>query len=908
MREMLTNLLLRWRTLWKRRRLESDLEDELAFHLAMREEKNRKSGVTGSAQRSFGNPALVKEDLRDQWTFRAIENFWRDLRYGARMLRRSPGFTLVAILSLAIGIGGNTAIFSVVDAILLRSLPVREPEQLRVVLWTGEQGNPFHGISGYSITSRSGVSAQSSFSYPVFEQLSGNIPQFSKVIGFAPDQVTVVAGASSHYAEAEFVTGNFFDGLGVTALVGRTLTAKDDRTSAAPVAVITYRYWERHLGLELEAVGRTIFINGLAVTVIGVTPKTFMGVQPGQSPDLFVPINLTPLIRDKWYRLDGHNAWVQMMGRLRPGVSERQTITALEAGMQRIRLVSETQHEPREDEGGPWRPILEGGARGIQVLRDQAQPTLLLLGLVIGLMLLIACANLANLLLARSLGRRREIAVRLSIGAGRARLVRQLLTESLLMASLGAGLGLVIAAPLSRLILSVAGGSEVAGIYVHFDWRAITFAAVGALITALLFGLAPAFRATRVDLTPTLKDGSVGAVGPSPRLRTSRLLIAGQVALSTLLLAGAGLFVRTLMNLEGIDPGFQAQRLLLFNADGSRSGYQGDKLVGLYERILQRVSVIPGVRSATLSNFALISLDLSRTSVGIPEYEARTGKPAWAYVLHVGGHFLSTVGIPVLAGRDVDERDGPKAHNIGVVNERFMRDYFRGQSPIGKTLALLEGSKNRIEIVGVCKDAKYDNLKDEVPPTIYLPYQQVRDFSEGVTFELRTAMPPAAIAGAVQRVVAGIDRNVPVAQLRTQEEQIKETLAKERMFAGVVSSFGGIATLLAAIGLYGMMAYAVTRRTNEIGIRLALGAGHGDVQWMVVRESLAIVAGGLMVGIPAALGLTRYVQVTLYGVKPNDAVSFVAAGVLIVVVAALAAWIPARRAARVDPMRALRCE
>lgn len=898
---MLTNLRLKWRTLWKRRQLERDLEDELAFHLEMREEKNRHAGVPDGARRAFGNVGLVKEDLRDQWTFRASETFWRDLRYAARTLRRSPGFTAVAILSLAIGIGANTAIFSVVDAILLKSLPVRNPEELRVVLWTGERGAPTGISQGYSTKNRSGIRVTSSFPYATYEQFAASVPQFSDLMGFVSNTVTVISGAASHYADEELVTGNFFTGLGVAALAGRTLTTEDDRTGAPPVVVISYRYWERHLGLDPEMVGHTIFVNGRPVTIVGIAPKEFLGVQPGGTPDLFLPLAHAAVFGKKGFDLhDSALAWVQVMGRLRSGANDQQAIAALGAVMQRA---STPDDKKRGRKGEPWRPVLQNGAGGIQVLRDQATPALLVLSSVVGLVLLIACANLANLLLARGVARRREIAVRLSIGAGRWRLVRQLLTESLLLAGLGAGLGLALAGPLSKFVVSVAGGGE--AVEARLDWRALLFTAAVALATALLFGLMPAFRATRVDLTPALKDGSTGALGGSPHLRVSRLLIAGQVALSTLLLTGAGLFVRTLVNLSSINPGFQAQRLLLFDVDGSRSGYQSDKLQQLYERIREKVMAIPGVRSVTLSDAALLSGSVNTNSITIPGYSARNGQTPTTYVMQVGSHFLTAMEIPILAGRDIEDRDSQKAPRTAVVNETFARRYLGGQNALGRTFNLGSGST---EVVGVCADAKYDELRNGVPPTAYLSYLQ-NDFTwGGMIFELRTAMPPMAIAGAVQRAVAAIDRNVPVAHMRTQEEQIRETLGTERMFAGVVGSFGVIAALLAAIGLYGVMAYAVTRRTNEIGIRLALGAGRGDVQWMVLRESLWMVVAGLVVGIPVALALTKYVQASLYGIQPNDLVSFVGAGVLMVVVAAIAAWIPARRAARVDPMRAVRCE
>jgi predicted permease len=817
------------------------------------------------------------------------------------MLRRSPGFTLVAILSLAIGIGANTAIFSVVDAILLKSLPVRQPDQLRVVLSRGRP--PADSFDGYSTGD-----IFSSFTYATYVEFIRSVPQFSDLMGFASGQVTVLAGAQSHYADAQLVTGNFFSGLGVTPLAGRALAPEDDRTAAAPAAVISYRYWERHLGLEPEALGRTIFINGRPVTIIGIAPRAFLGIRPGAAPDVYLPMALVGVVGDPSFDLqDARKAWVQIMGRLRPGASDRQVMAGLGAVMQRAAVILK---KPAE-QGEPWRPLLEDGAGGIQLLRDDALPKLLVLSIVVGLVLLIACANLANLLLARSVARRREIAVRLSIGAGRRRLIRQLLTGSLLLATLGAGLGLALAAPLAKSVLSVAGGENIV-VDAHLDWRALLFTATAALVTALLFGLIPAFRATRVDLTPALKEGSAGAQGASPRFGVSRLLIAGQVALSTLLLTGAFLFVRTLVNLTSIDPGFQVRQLLIFDVDGSRSGYPGDKLVGLYERIRDKVAAIPGVRSATLSNHALISSSMSNDGITIPGYKAGGGQPAMTYLMRVDSHFLATMQIPLVLGRDLSGRDVQGATRVGVVNETFAHRYFAGQSPVGQIFYFGDGThsgpEDRTEIVGVCKDAKYANLRDETPPTVYLSYLQYRNDMRGMTFELRTALPPMAIAGAVQRAVAAIDRNVPVAEMRTQEEQIRMTLGTERMFAQVVGSFGLIAALLAAIGLYGVMAYTVTRRTSEIGIRLALGAGRSDVQWMVLRESLWMVVAGMVVGIPAALALTQLVREALYGIQPNDPFSFIAAGAFMVAVAAVAAWIPALRAARVDPMRALRCE
>jgi predicted permease len=902
MYEALTNLRLRWRALWKRRQLESDLEDELAFHLAMREEQKGES-----ARRSFGNPALVKEDLRDQWTFRAIETFWKDLRYAARMLRRSPGFTLVAIASLAIGIGANTAIFSVADAILLKSLPVRNPEQLRLVLWTGEPRIPLHSSSGYTTNLR-GMTVHGQFPYPIYKLMTTSVPQFSDVMGFIQGEVTVTEAGGSHYGNVHFVTGNFFEGLGLKPLLGRLLSPEEERAGAPPVAVISYAYWERRFGLDPNVLGRSIRIDGHPIVIAGITPRSFLGADPEGTDDIFLPLVHIGMFGDGSFKLGRDDQWwVQILMRLRPGVSDRQALEALGAAIARA---GEQYSEKPEQKQSPFRVLLEPGAGGVPLLRQHVRGPLLILSIVVGLVLLIACANIANLLLARGMGRRRELAVRLAIGAGRGRLLRQLLTESLLLSGLGAGLGLSFASPLGSLIRSMTALSDRPTIGSEIDGRVLLFTAGVTLLTAMIFGLVPAFRATRIDLTPALKDGSI--LGRGGHLRANRILVVGQVALSTVLLAGAGLFVHTLVNISRIDPGFEVHRLLIFTVDGSRSGYGDSKLTDLYERMRAKVAGIPGVQAVTLSTVAFLSDGMSSSDITVPGYTPNRGRSAETYVVAGASHFLKIMGIPILLGRDLEDRDVLKAPPVAVVNQTFVRKFLAGRSPMGAVFYFGNDKNPKpedgIEIVGVTKDAKYDNLKNEIPPTAYCPYLQHPDWVKRMIFEVRTMLPPSSIARAVRQSVADIDRNVPVAQMRTQEEQIRITLAGERMLAGVVGSFGLIAALLAAIGLYGVMAYTVARRTNEIGIRLALGAARGDVQWMVLRESLWMVAAGLMVGIPAALALTQLVREALYGIQPNDPVTFVAAGALMVVVAAVAAWIPARRAARVDPMRALRCE
>jgi predicted permease len=690
-------------------------------------------------------------------------------------------------------------------------------------------------------------------------------------------------------------------------LLGRLLSPEDERAGAPPVAVISFPYWERRFGLDPHVVGRSIRVDGHPIVIVGITPRSFLGADPEGTDDFFLPLAHIGMFGDGRFKLERDDQWwVQILGRLRPGVSDQQALAALDVVMARVGAAYPAPARKQ----GPFQVVLEAGAGGVPLLRQHAGAPLLILSIVVGLVLLIACANIANLLLARGVGRRRELAVRLAIGAGRGRLLRQLLTESLLLAGIGAAIGLSFASPLGSLIRSMTAVSDRPTIGSQIDARVLLFTAGVTLLTVIVFGLMPAFRATRIDLTPALKDSSI--FGKGGHLRANRILVVGQVALSTLLLAGAGLFIRTLVNISKIDPGFEVHRLLIFTVDGSRSGYEGSKLTDLYERIRGKLEGIPGVQSVTLSTVALLSNGMSSSRITVPGYAPSRGQSAETYVVAGGSHFLNIMGIPILLGRDLDNRDVLNATRVAVVNQTFVRKFLAGRGPMGAVFYFGDERnpkpEDAIEVVGIAKDAKYDDLKNEIPPTAYFSYLQKPDWVKRMIFEVRTTLTPSGIASAVQRSVAGIDRNVPVAGMRTQEEQIRITLAGERVLAGVVGAFGVIAALLAAIGLYGVMAYTVSRRTNEIGIRLALGAGRGDVQWMVLRESLWMVAAGMLVGIPAALALTKLIEQALYGVKANDPVTFVAAGVLMVVVAAVAAWIPARRAARVDPMRALRCE
>jgi predicted permease len=598
---------------------------------------------------------------------------------------------------------------------------------------------------------------------------------------------------------------------------------------------------------------------------------------------------------------------VEIFGRLKPGVSDEQASSAVRAALgSAIR-----RYAANISEAAIPHVLLAPGGRGVGLFRDYWSTRLYILSVTSGLILLIACVNLANLLLARAAGRRHEIAVRLSIGASRGRLLRQLFTESLLLAGVGGLLGLLLAQPLCRVLLHYAAGSGSLSLDARLDARSLTFNFGLSLLTGVLFGLAPAWRNTRLDLSPAMKGGSQRATGSVGRMRIGRILVSAQVALSVLLLVGAGLFVRTLVSLSNVDLGFRPERLLTFRTDPSRSGYRGQRLADIYSRMSEKIAAIPGVESVGMSQHGLIQGAVSSDNVFMP---GRQIKPADSntYLLFCSDSFLKTMRIPVVLGRDLSPGDGPSSPLVAVVNEIFAKQVFPGENPIGETF-LLGDPKDHPEarplrIVGVAKDAHYNGVRASVTATAYIPYFQRLKNLHQMTYAIRTVLPPLSVAGAVRRAVADVDRAIPVAELRTEEDQIRNSLGVERLFAGLVGSFGALAALLAAIGLYGVLAYTVAHRTAEIGIRIALGASRGNVRWLVLRESLATVALGILVGAPAALALSKLVRTMLYGVTPTDRASFASALLLMIAVTAIAAWVPARRAARVDPMVALRYE
>jgi predicted permease len=896
-----------------RSRKQSDFNAEIQSHLQIETDRLIADGLSpadaeAAARRTFGNVLRAEERFFESNRLLWLGQLHQDLRYAIRTLAKSPLFTAVAILSLALGIGANTAVFSVVDAFLLKNLPVRNPEQLRILTWVHTENEPVRDHSGYGmIDSATGKKISGSFSYRMY-QLVRAMPELTDVVAYAPGGFTVMAQGASEFGRGQFVSGDYFSALGVQPLIGRALQIADDQPGSPGVVVLTHRYWEKRFGLDPEVIGKRIVIDNLPVTIAGVLPPGFQGLYPGAATDLFIPLSAIPRLTVTRYSLTRPDSWwVQIFGRLSPGVSRAQAESAVQAKV--AAAIEEYAGSSKQKSMVP-EVLLLPGARGVGLFRSIFGNTLYVLAAVVGLVLLIACTNMANLLLARSETRRREMAVRLSVGASRGRLIRQLLTESLLLAGAGGVLGLIVARPLLDLLVRFVAGGEPLTYHARLDLRTLGFTLAASILTGVFFGVFPAWRATRIDLTPALKDSRTGAVGEASRLRLGRLLVSAQVALSLLLLIGAGLFVRTLINLASVDLGFTSAGVLTFGTDGRGRGYTGQKLAGVYARLREKIEAIPGVQSAAMSQHGLIQGSMSGDDVWVPGITPKGRQPA--LLLSCSDNFLSTMRIPLLLGRGLTASDGPLAPRVAVVNESFVREYLAGRNPVGQIFS--RGNQRTspeagpYQIIGIARDAHYQSVRDKVSPVVYFPYLQSVDRLGSVTFAIRTNVPPLSIANAVRRAVSDIDPAIPIADLRTQDEQIERSLSSERLFAFLVSSFGMLAALLAAIGLYGVMACTVSRRTAEIGIRMALGADRAHIRRLVLRDSLLMMGAGILIGLPAGLALTGLLQKLLYGVTQNDAISFAAAIVLMTGIGAVAAWMPARRAARVDPILALRCD
>jgi predicted permease len=857
---------------------------------------------------------LVREQTREVWIWRFGEELAQDTRYGLRAMARNRTFTALAALSLALGIGANTAIFSFMEAILLRPLPVHEPESLVVLKWrskpwardpqTKQREFVMRSINGSTYPDASGVTA-AIFPYPAFERLQqASGPVLSGLFAYFPGgQRNVIANGDAALAETYLVSGDFFRSLAVTPAAGRMLVSDDDRAGAAAAAVVSMGFSLRRFGSAAAATGQPILIGDVPFTIVGVTPFGFFGVDPGAATDIYLPIHA---IRSASALQVQNDYWLQMMGRVRPGVSLAQAQAVLETPFAQWAASTATTEGERAN-----LPALrvEAGAGGLDTLRRlYSKPLYLLLGMV-GLILVLACANTANLLLARATARRREIAVRLGMGAGRLRIVRQLLTESILLASLAGVLGVGIAmAGIRLLTLLLANGQERFTLHAELNWHVLVVTLGLSLMSGVLFGLAPAIQSTRVNVMPTLKDARftdrrTGVGNGRLHLNLAQALVVAQVAVSLLLLVGAALFVRTLSNLQSIDLGFNRENVLLFDVNADQTQRTQPEIAPFYAELRQRLSGIPGVRSATMSHASLV-----RAGRQLPVYVNGTSAED-ARLLGAGAEFFATMQLPLLHGRDFTERDGAEGPFVAVVSELFAKLYFGDEDPVGRPIEVVRGRVPRtLRIVGVARTARYGGLKGEIPPVVYIPYAQVPLPLQQMTYALRTDGDPHRYAESVRATVRDADPLLPVANVKTMAADIDQTINQEIVFARLCSVFAVLALLIACVGIYGTMAYAVARRTSEIGIRIALGARRGAVIWTVLREVCVLATIGLAIGVPIALGASRLIESFLFQMQPNDPGAVAAAATILISAALVAAYGPARRASRIGPMVALRHE
>jgi predicted permease len=847
---------------------------------------------------------------------------WQDVRYGLQMLVKKPGFTAIAVLTLALGVGANTALFSVVDAVLLKKLPVADPDRLVLfsATWNRDKFSPGSYNGSNQRDPVTGLTNGTSFPFQTFSRLRQEKGALADVFAFAFVDLNLNAGGQAEAVAGQVVSGNYYSTLGVPALIGRTINEADDNAGSTPVAVISHRYWVGRFGADKATVGRQVNLNNIAFTIVGVTPPRFEGTgQVGSTQDISIPLAWELQISgDRSYSKGAGIWWLRLMGRLQPGVTLEQAQATLAGAF--AQSVLDHRAARQSQSRNPIRPLdpkdyprlaVDSGSRGeMNARRFLTKPLRLLFG-VVGLVLLIACANVANLLLVRGASRQKEIAVRLALGASRWRLIRQLLTESLLLALIGGGVGVLFALWVKDGFLAVTGwgGRGMAALNPQLDPRVLGFTIGLSCLTAIIFGLVPALRATRPDLTPTLKDTGRGS-NPHTRSLLAKSLVVIQVSMSVLLLIGAGLLIRSLRNLQQVEAGFNQQNLLLFSVEPRLIGYKEERLAALYEQMFNRLEAVPGVQSVSFSRHALLARGSTSKSFYLPG--AAAGSPALeANVHNVRENFLQTMEIPLLLGRSFTTQDDARAPRVVVVNQTFARKFFPNESPIGKRFGFDSEKPGEIEIVGLARDAKYTSQRDDTPPTAYVNWRQSLGMMDSATFELRTGSDPGSYVGAVRQAVRDVETNLPVIDIKTQLEQSDETLAMERLFAKLLSLFGLVAQQLAAIGLYGLMAYTVSQRTHEIGIRMALGASRGSVLKLVLKQGLVLTLTGVALGLGGAYVLTRYLEsltTMLFGVSPRDPLTFGVIAVLLTLVALFACFIPARRATKVDPLVALRYE
>jgi len=842
--------------------------------------------------------------------------FARDLRYAFRVLLKNPGFTAVAVITLALGIGANTAIFTVLNSILLNSLPVKNPQQL--VLVTAPNAG------GMGVGSSRGN--RDLLTYAEFQDLAARNQVLSGILAADTLHGEIPVGGSEPGGEGaeasvNMVSGAFFEVLGVDPLLGRTFTPEVDKLrDANPVAVISYSFWQRRFGGDPSVLSQKLRIKATLYDVIGVMPPRFFGTTVGFAPDIWVPLTMQPEVYpgEDWLTVEKHpvekTEWLQVMGRLKPGVTVAQAKASLDLTFQQylqsqLGGITENDRHKFLDQHLP----VSDGRRGASMLQDRFGTPLLILMGVVGLVLLIACGNVANLLLARATSRRKEVAVRVALGAGRARLFRQLLTESVLLAGIGGLLGLLLAQWADVVLLRlVSEGPSPIPLDTHPDATVLGFTLGVSILTGMLFGLVPAFRASRVDLNAVLKGtsrGVIGGAGEGKRAPIGKILVVAQVAFSLLLLIVAGLFVHSFLKLSEVQLGYDHDHLLLFGVDPVESGYKGPAVAELYKALTENIRSIPGVRGVTLSQNGLFSHSESADQISIEGYKPASGQTMRARFDEVGPNYFTTVGIPILMGRDITAEDSGSGQRVGLINQTMARYYFGHENPIGRRIwDMFPTSHTDFVVVGVAADAKYNNLREETPRRFYVPFFNPIGEATFAHLEVRVSGNPSLVADAVRGAVRQTAPNLPPLKIHTMNDLVSQSLTSDRMLTRLTGFFGALAALLACIGIYGIMAYAVAGRTSEIGIRMALGAGRRSVVWLVLRESLLLVVIGVAIGLPAVIGVSKLIKSLLFGLTPADPLALGLASLLMIVVAAVAGYVPARRAARTEPVVALRYE
>ncbi len=891
---------LRLRSLFEPQRVEHELDEEFQFHLERLVEQKAAAGLPPAearreALRELGGVSQLKEQCRDARGLNPVENLAQDGRYGLRMLRRNPAFSAVAILSLALGIGANTAIFTLIHALILKPLPVARPQELvRIVLQTprGPQG---------------------SLSYYALEFFRAHTELFSGVFVQSNTRFDVELGGQAVPVEGAFVSGEYFSTLGVSPLLGRSIGTADDQPSGGPdgpLALLSYNFWVAQFGAEPSVPGRTLVVQGTPVRVAGVLPPSFFGVEVGRSPNIFLPLQLEPMLRKDQSMLHVRGAWwLDILGRRKPGL----TSAGMQSGLDVLwpRMLNDVL--PRKN--GQVNPgflnlrlTTLDGSRGVSGLRRRfADPLYILMGIA-GVVLLIACANVANLLLARTSARQREVAVRLALGASRRRLLRQLLTESVMLSALGALPGILFAFWGCRFLVSLLSSkAETVTLRVTPDPAVLAFTTLVAIATGILFGTGPALRATSGSTAGSLREASQTI---ARRSVTSNVLVISQVALCLLLLIGAGLFVRTFRNLMNQDLGYDQRNLYVANVDPRPAGFQGEALARLYAQLLDNLNRRPGVLSAGLSMTTPIANCCWFENITAEGYEEKAGPRATVYLNEVSPEFFKTFGVPLLLGRNFTPRDGPGAQLVTVVSESIAKRYFAGTNPIGRHISVVDDQTHRnAEIIGVVGDMRTRGLRAGNEYEAYFHLGQ-NPRPANMIVEVRSAQGAAAATAALREAIQGFHKQIPV-HVESLSEQIDRTVLRDRITAILAGFFGVLALLLACIGLYGIMSYTVIRRTSELGIRVALGATAADVTWMILRQTLLLAGAGAAIGIPATLVCTRLVtsfSTMLFGLKATDPTTIAVTAGLLLTVAAVAGYFPARRAARMDPMSALRNE